>query len=98
MTYQDDPNINRRPTRDARSNTGLWLAAAAALMLIVGLFAWGSSDRSDVARTDRPAATTTGSGDRATAPAPAPRPSAIPSNPSGTAPQKDSNQPAPQPR
>lgn len=60
MTYQDDPNINRRDrlVDPERSNTGLWVAGAAAVMLVIGLIAWGAGDRSTVATNDRPAVTT----------------------------------------
>ena len=68
MTFQDDPNIPRRhDVVDANtSNTGMWIAGLAAVMLVLGLIAYSASDRSNVASNDRPAASspasTTGSG------------------------------------
>ena len=68
MTFQDDPNIPRRhDVVDANtSSTGMWIAGAAAVMLVLGLIAYSASDRTNVASSDRPAASspasTTGSG------------------------------------
>jgi hypothetical protein len=100
MTYHDDPNMNPRGSiRDDRSGAGMWIAGFAALAIIAGIIAYAASNGdSTVASSDRPAASppasTTGSGASSTRP----RESTIPTNPTGTAPQKDPNQPAPQAR
>jgi hypothetical protein len=95
MSYQDDPNINRRTTArraDETSYTGWIVGGLVALALVVGLFAMFGRDNTNTAsNTNRPAATaptTTGSGASSTT---------IPNNPNGTAPQRDTNQPAPTP-
>ena len=67
MTYNEDPNINRRsPVVDAKSSTGMWIAGAAAAALVLGLIVYSVSGPSNVASTDRPTvttpATTTGAG------------------------------------
>jgi hypothetical protein len=96
MTFQDDPNLNRRSRVDDpdRSNTGMWIAGIVAVCLVLGLMVFATNRNSTTAMNDRaaPAATTppatTGSGAA---------PSRIPANPAGTAPQRDTNQPAPSP-
>ncbi len=95
MTYQDDPNLNRRKRMDREdtSYTSWIVGGLVALALIVGLFAMFGRDNTNTAsNTSRPAATapaTTGTGAAS---------SAIPNNPNGTTPQRDANQPAPAPR
>jgi hypothetical protein len=95
MSYQNDPNINRRNNRidrDDTSYTGWIVGGLVALALVVGLFAMFGRDNTNTAsNTTRPAATaptTTGSGAAS---------SVIPNNPNGTASQRDGNQPAPAP-
>jgi hypothetical protein len=100
MSYQNDPNINRRNNRidrDETSYTGWIVGGLVALALIIGLFTMFGRDKTNDTTAsntspNRPAATapaTTGSGAAGTA---------IPKNPNGTAPQRDTNQPAPAPR
>ena len=100
MTYQNDPNrpVNRRTDGrmdpDDTSYTGWIIGGLVALAMVVGLFAMFGRDNTNVAsnNSNRPAATaptTTGSGASS---------SAIPNNPNGTAPQRDTTQPAPAPR
>jgi hypothetical protein len=98
MTYHNDPNMNRRGSiRDDRSSAGMWVAGLAALAIIGGIIAYAASDNdNNMASNDRPAATSTTTGSGATSTRP--RESTIPSNPAGTTPQKDRNQPAPQAR
>ena len=68
MTYQDDPNINRR-NRYAAANQGsgtMWIAGIAAVVVMLGIIIYSMSDNTNVATTERPAAnapaSTTGSG------------------------------------
>jgi hypothetical protein len=97
MSYQNDPNINRRnthPMTEETSYTGWIIGGVVALALILGLFTMFGRDKTNdiTSNANRPAATaptTTGSGTAGTA---------IPNNPNGTAPQRDTNQPAPAPR
>jgi hypothetical protein len=96
MTYQDDPNLNRGNRRAAADDTnysGWIIGGIVGLALVIGLFAMFGRDKTNVASDtpNRPAATapsTTGSGSAS---------SAIPNDPNGTAPQRDTNQPAPAP-
>ena len=95
MTYQDDPKLRPRdPFSQApmrKDNSGMWTAGLIAFCLVLALVIWGMNrNTSNTATTNtRPATTaTTGSGAA---------PSAIPNNPSGTTPQRDTNQPAPSP-
>jgi len=101
MSYQDDPNINRRPpvTEARESNTGMWIAGIVAACLVVGLIAFASTRNSDTAMNNPPAtttttppATTTGSGTTGSGA------STMPNNPNGTTVQRDrpASQPAPQ--
>jgi hypothetical protein len=67
--YQDDPNINRRRGIDygERSNTNMWLAGIAALVIVAGIVAYAVSDdtTTTATNTNKPVATersTTGSG------------------------------------
>jgi hypothetical protein len=60
MTYQDDPNLNRRsyPMTDNASYTGWVVGGAAALAIIMGLlFMFGRDDRTTTAANNpnRPA-------------------------------------------
>jgi hypothetical protein len=92
MTFPEDPNLERRVRIEDtyRSNTGMWIAGAAAIMLVLGLIAYTASDNTNVASNDRSAASsTTGSG----ASSVRPRESNIPANPAGTTPQKEQNIP-----
>jgi hypothetical protein len=95
MTYQNDPNINRRNHRDDTSYTGWIIGGIVALALVIGLFAMFGRNNTNTASNTAPnspaatAPTTTGSGAAS---------SSIPSNPNGTAPQRDTSQPAPAPR
>jgi hypothetical protein len=95
MSYQDDPNINRRTRmdRDDTSYTSWIIGGLVAVALVVAVFAMFGRDNTNTASNNtsptRPAATapsTTGSGVAS---------SAIPNNPNGTTPQRDANQPAP---
>lgn len=92
MTYQDDPNINARQRRidaERKNNTPMWIAGAVALAVVIALVGYSvSTSNAPSLANNRPVATersTTGSG--AVTP--------IPNNQKGTAPQRDSNQPAP---
>ena len=81
-----DPKLRRiDPVRQhpAKDNTGMWIAGIIGLCLVLALVVWGvSRNTSDTAAT-----TTTGT-----------TPSPLPSNPSGTTPQRTTNQPpAPSP-
>ena len=100
MTYQDDPKPKLRPLDPVRQNpirtsdkdnTGMWIAGLIGLCLVLALVVWGvSRNTSGTAITNtRPATTTTTTTGSGAAP------SAIPNNPSGTTPQRDTNQPAP---
>ena len=98
MTYQNDPNINRRNNRmdrDDTSYTGWIIGGIVALALVIGLFAMFGRNNTNTASNTAPnspaatAPTTTGSGAAS---------SSIPNNPNGTAPQRDTSQPAPAPR
>jgi hypothetical protein len=66
MTYNDDPNINRRqPVRvDERSTAGMWIAGAVAVCLVIGLVVFATiRTTNDTTMTGSPATTTTtGSG------------------------------------
>jgi hypothetical protein len=92
MSYQDDPNINRRNRmdRDETSYTGWIIGGILALALIVGIFAMFGRDNANTASNNTPnrpttsVPSTTGS-------------SAMPNNPNGTTPQRDTNQPTPAP-
>jgi hypothetical protein len=94
MSYQDDPNINRRNRmdRDDTSYTGWIIGGILALALVVGIFAMFGRDNTNTASNNTPnrpttsAPSTTGAGS-----------SAMPNNPNGTTPQRDTNQPAPAP-
>jgi hypothetical protein len=92
MSYQNDPNINRRENRKVDrepSYAGWIIGGLITLALVIGLFAMFGRDKNPTTATNtttRPAATaTTGSGSAG---------SAMPANPNGTAPQRDSNPPA----
>lgn len=69
MTYQNDPNFNRRPVPppiEDRSNSDsmlLWIIGGAAALALVAFLAFGTgmSNKDVATNTDRPAATTTGS-------------------------------------
>jgi hypothetical protein len=72
MTYQDDPNLNRRPAMDAdASYTGWIIGGLVALVVIAGIFLmFGRNDDTNTASNtspDRPTATAP-----ATTPAPTP--------------------------
>ena len=93
MTYQNDPNLNRninarRADPNSRNDTTMWIAGAAALLLVFGMIAFSLTNRSEVA-TNAPrtpvteSRTTTGSGA-----------TTIPNNPNGTTPQIDMSKPA----
>jgi hypothetical protein len=93
MTYQNDPNLNRninarRADPNSRNDTTMWIAGAAALLLVFGMIAFSLTNRSEVA-TNAPrtpvteSRTTTGSGA-----------TTIPNNPNGTTPQKELSKPA----
>src|SRR3954468_2487745 len=96
MSYQDDPNINRRNRidREDTSYAGWIIGGIVALALVVGIFAMFGRDNTNTASNNtpnRPTATapsTSGSGAGG---------SAMPNNPNGTTPQRDTNQPAPAP-
>src|SRR5215203_2255599 len=93
MTYQNDPNINRRTTRrdiNDTSYTGWIIGGLVAVAVVIGLFTIFGRDKTNdgtASNTNRPAATaptTTGSGAGS---------SVIPNNPNGAATQRDANQP-----
>jgi hypothetical protein len=84
MTYQEDPNMPRRPMVREETSYTAWVVGAIAMLLVAGvmIFAFNNSDGTQTAGNDRPAATqpssppanppsTTGSG--TTSPAPANR-------------------------
>jgi hypothetical protein len=77
MTYQDDPNLNRRPAvRDDRSYTGWIVGALVAVVVIAGIFLLaGHNPRDNTAAITPTAPTTTGS---ATTTTPATTPPAAP--------------------
>ena len=65
MTFNDDPNINRRqPVRVTdRSTAGMWIAGAVAVCLVIGLVVFATTRTSDdTAMTEKPATTTTTTG------------------------------------
>jgi hypothetical protein len=103
MTYQNDPNRDFEMQRRRDMNrTGIspwvWGGLAAVLFVLALMFMPGNHNNTGQSTAQRPAVTsptatapvreTTGSGAAS---------STIPNNPSGTVPQKDMNQPAPQP-
>jgi hypothetical protein len=98
MSYQNDPNINRRTRLENpdRSSTGMWVAGAFAVCLVLGLVLFATTRNTDTAMNERPAPTattppvTTGSGASTTGSGA----SNMPNNPSGTTPQQENNQPA----
>ena len=54
MTYQNDPNLNRninarRADPNSRNDTTMWIAGAAALLLVFGMIAFSLTNRSEVA-------------------------------------------------
>jgi len=64
MSYSDDPNFNRREriTGAERSSTGMWIAGAVAVCLVIGLVAFATTrSTNDTAMIPAPT-TTTGSG------------------------------------
>jgi hypothetical protein len=85
MTYQEDPNMPRRPMVREETSYTAWVVGAIAMLLVAGvmIFAFNNSDGTQTAsNNNRPAATqpasppanppsTTGSG--TTSPAPANR-------------------------
>ena len=85
MTYQDDPNLNgRQRVADAESNTGMWIAGAIAVCLVVGLIAFAATRNTATASVSPPATTattttrapaaTTGTGNTSGTTTPAPTP------------------------
>jgi hypothetical protein len=59
MTYQDDPNINRRRSvRDETSYTGWIIGGLVALLVIAGIFMMSGRNAGDNTASNTPAATT----------------------------------------
>ena len=73
MPIENDPLANEQARRArqeaAPSNTAIWVATAAAAMLVLGVIVYATSDNNPgVATNDRPTATTTGSAPTGSAP------------------------------
>ena len=61
MTYNEDPNINRRDriVEGQRNSTGMWIAGAVAVCLVIGLVAFARTrGTDDTAMTEKPASGT----------------------------------------